>query len=176
MSAGADAPRSGSSGRPDAESGQIMLLTIAYALLALALVLVLASASAVHIERKQLLALADAAALDAADAVAAERFYLGDLSGVATEVEAAQRGAVGGGAVVPLTVATVRAAVVDHLEAAPAARGITGLRIGEPTGTPDGVTAEITLIAVARPPFVPWALVGWSEGIALRVSSSARAG
>lgn len=152
------------------ESGQIMLLALAFAALALALVLVLASASAVHIERKQLLALADAAALDAADAVDLAAFY-GDtvLPGDAADPRA-------GAGLVPLTDRTVRDAVQSHLAASPAAAGVSAVRVGEPTGTPDGVTAEVTLTAIARPPFIPWALVGWSDGIALRATSTARAG
>jgi hypothetical protein len=38
------------------------------------------------------------------------------------------------------------------------------------------VTARVTLTAVARPPFLPWALIGWSDGIALHATSDARAG
>ena len=150
----------------DAEAGQVMILAIAFGLLALALVLVIASASAVHIERKQLLALADAAALDAADALDLDAFY--DLG--PGEVDDTR------GYSVPLTDQGVRDAASAHLVAAPSAAGITGLAIGEPTGTPDGTTAQVTLTARARPPFVPWALVGWSDGIPLRVTSSARAG
>jgi hypothetical protein len=137
-----------------------MILALAYALIALALVLVIASASAVHIERKQLLALADAAALDAADAVDLDLFY-GD--------HPAPRGSV------PLTDSSVRSAVQRHFAQAPSAAGLSGLAISEPTGTPDGITAEVSLRATARPPFVPWALIGWADGIPLHVTSSARA-
>lgn len=168
----------------DGESGQILLLTIAYGLLALALVLVLASASAVHIERKQLLALADAAALDAADAIDLDLFYgdgfsAGDIDGEGLSALTVGQGegpSEGQWPAVPLTDATVRDAVAAHLAAAPAAAGLTGLGVGEPTGTPDGVTAQVTLTAVARPPFLPWAIVAWSDGIALRATTTARAG
>lgn len=163
----------------DGESGQILLLTIAYGLLALALVLVLASASAVHIERKQLLALADAAALDAADAIDLDLFYGDGFSpeGLpALTVGQGEGPSEGQGPAVPLTDATVRDAVAAHLAAAPAAAGLAGLGVGEPTGTPDGVTAQVTLTAVARPPFLPWAIVAWSDGIALRATTTARAG
>ncbi len=154
----------------ESDAGQILLLTLAYALIALSLVLVIASASAVHIERKQLLALADAAALDAADAIDLELFYgSGD--------EAAGRRPDGVTAlVVPLSNSGVRDAAAQHLAGAPSAAGLPGLAILEPTGTADGTTAQVTLGAVVRPPFIPWALVGWSDGIALRVTSSARAG
>lgn len=140
-----------------------MILTIAFALIAMALVLVVAAASAVHLERKQLLALADAAALDAADAIDLDRYYGEGVGGA-------------GSGPVPLTGENVRAAVVEHLAASPSASGLHGLVIGEPTGTPDGATAQVTLGAVARPAFVPWVLVGWADGVPLRVTSSARAG
>jgi uncharacterized membrane protein len=148
-----------------------MLLTLAFALIALCLVLVIASASAVHIERKQLLALADAAALDAADAIDLDLFYEGGDQAAAGW----RRGGITATAV-PLSVPGVREAVALHLANAPSAVGLTGLTILEPTGTPDGTTATVTLGAVVRPPFIPWVLVGWSDGIAMRVTSSARAG
>lgn len=155
-----------------------MLLTIAYAMIALSLVLVIASASAVHIERKQLLALADAAALDAADAIDLDLFYgdgggfYGDGSGSEAGWQPGEASAVA----IPLSDSAVRDAVAHHLADAPAAAGVSGLTILDPTGTTDGTTAQVSLGAVVRPPFIPWALVGWSDGIALRVTSSARAG
>ena len=156
------------------ESGQIMLLTLAYALIALSLVLVIASASAVHLERKQLLALADGAALDAADAIDLDLFYGADEADSVLAVSG--DGAAGVGGVVPLSDDAVRRAVAQHIQLAPSAAGLSGLVVGEPTGSPDGVTAQVTLGAVARPPLIPWVLVGWSDGIALSVTSTARAG
>jgi len=50
----------------DPESGQIMILTLGLAMVVLGLIFVVVSVTSVQIERKQLLALADAAALDAA--------------------------------------------------------------------------------------------------------------
>jgi hypothetical protein len=147
--------------RGRAEDGQITLLSIGFVLVALALVLVVASASSVHIERKRLLALADAAAADAADAVAAGEYYGG----------AGGPGAPG----VPLSDDSVLAAVNEHLVASPLADRFAGLAVGAPTGTPDGRRAEVTLTATAQPPLVPWVLVPWSDGIGLRVTVSARA-
>ena len=156
------------------ESGQIMLLTLAYALIALSLVLVIVSASAVHLERKQLLALADGAALDAADAIDLDLFYgVDEADAPLAEPEDVVAGV---GGVVPLSDDAVRQAAAQHIRSAPSAAGLSGLVIGEPTGSPDGVTAQVTLGAVARPPLIPWVLVAWSDGIALSVTSSARAG
>lgn len=140
------------------EDGQITLLSIGFAVLALALVLVVVSASSVHIERKRLLALADGAAADAADALDVGEYYGGSGDGLPG---------------VPLTDDSVVVAVTSHLGASPVAGRFTGLAIGTPTGSPDGRRAEVTLTAVARPPVVPWVLVPWSDGIPLRVHASA---
>ena len=148
------------------DDGQILLLTLAFATLVLALVLVVAGASAVHIERKRLLALADAVAADAADALDEATYYGG----------AGSEGA--GPTRVPLSEASVDAAVADYLAAAPAAvvGEFEGLRVAEPTGTPDGVTAQVTLVALVRPPLVPWVLAPWSDGLTVHATSTARAG
>lgn len=149
-----------------AEQGQIMLLSLVFGVLVLALVLVVTSASAVHIERKRLLALADGAAADAADAIDVAAYY----AAPAGPPDAATR--------IPLSDASVEAAVREYLQGAPPA--LVGefdrLRVAEPTGTPDGTTAQVTLTATARPPLVPWVLLPWSDGVALRVTSTARAG
>nr|KEP23389.1 hypothetical protein DA06_08980 [Georgenia sp. SUBG003] len=147
------------------EQGQIMLLTLAFGVLVLVLVLVVASASAVHIERKRLLALADGAAADAADAVDPAAYYAG-------------AGSPGQSTRVPVSDASVAAAVQQYLRAAPPAlvAEFDRLRVAEPTGTPDGTTAQVTFTATARPPLVPWVLLPWSDGIALRVTSTAQAG
>ncbi|WP_447925550.1 pilus assembly protein TadG-related protein [Georgenia muralis] len=147
-----------------------MLLTLGFAVLLLTLVLVVVSASAVHIERKRLLALADSIAADAADAVDLDAYYSAGVPAGTTQA--------GGPTTVPLSDATVRAAVDGYLASAPAA--VVGefaeLRVLEPTGSPDGVTAEVTLGATVRPPLLPWVLAPWSEGIALKATSTARAG
>lgn len=147
-----------------------MLLTLGFAVLLLALVLVVVSASAVHIERKRLLALADSVAADAADAVDLDAYYLAGAPAGKTHA--------GGPTTVPLSDATVRAAVDAYLASAPPAvvGEFSGLRVLAPTGSPDGVTAEVTLGAIVRPPLVPWVLAPWSEGIVLRATSTARAG
>ncbi|MEE6282680.1 hypothetical protein [Georgenia sp. MJ170] len=143
----------------DAEDGQITLLSLGFAVVALALILVVASATAIHLERKQLLALADGAAADAADAIDLERYYQDDLASAG----------------VPLSDGSVRDAVAAHLDAALATSRFEGLRIGGSTGTSDGRTARVTLTAVARPPLVPWVLAPWSDGFRIQVTSLAEA-
>lgn len=145
-------------GRGD-DDGQVMLLSIAFGVLALLLVTAVVSATGVHLERKRLLALADLAALDAADALDEDVYYT--------------RGE--GDAVLVLTSGRVRDAVEAHLAASPEAERLDELTVLH-AGTSDGRTAEVTLGAVARPVLLSWVTAGWSDGIALTVSTSARAG
>jgi hypothetical protein len=141
------------------DDGQVMLLTLCYAVIALLLVTVVVSASGVHLERKRLLALADQAALAAADSMSAETYY--------------GRTGPGDDGLVVLTEAAVRDAVDQHLARSPGAARLTGLTVlGTST---DGRTAEVTLGAVAHPPLVSWVTAAWSDGIALRATSRARA-
>lgn len=141
----------------DGERGQIMLLSLGFGVLALALVLVVAAASSIYLERKQLLALADGAAADAADAIDYGLYYAGERDGL------------------PLSDASVQEAVSEHLASSAAASTFHGLGVAAGTGTSDGRTAHVTLTAVARPVVVPWVLVPWSDGFAITVTSSARA-
>ncbi len=143
------------------DDGQIMLLSIFYGLVALTLVLVVISVSAIYLERKRLLALADAVAADAADSIS-EDDYFGDERPDAPAL--------------PLSDASVRDAVEDYLSAAP--RGVVDfddLAIAQPTGTPDGTTAQVSLSAVVRPPVVTWVLSPFRDGFVVTVTSSAEA-
>lgn len=138
-----------------------MLLSIFYGLLALALVLVVVAVSAIYLERKRLLALADAVAADAADAVD-DDIYFGPDRGEEPEL--------------PLTDASVHQQVQDYLAEAPA--GVVdfeSLTVGQPTGSPDGTTAQVTLAAVVRPPVVTWAISPWQDGFTVTVTASAQA-
>lgn len=141
------------------EQGSITLLSIGFGVLALVLVLVVAAASSVYLERKQLLALADSVAADAADAIDLDRYYAPDHDDDG----------------LPVSDASVRAAVADHLVASPVAGSFEDLRVAEPTGSADGRTAQVTLSARARPAVVPWVLAPWSDGFAISVSVTARA-
>jgi hypothetical protein len=145
------------------DDGQITVLVLGYAVIVLALVFTVASATAVHLTRHRLTALADGAALDAADALDRRRFY-------------AELGGAGPGPdqVVALTAESVRTSVADYLADAPAA-GVSGeVAVGEPTGTPDGFTAEVTLVTRARPPLLT-AVLGDRTEITVRVTARARA-
>jgi hypothetical protein len=147
-------------GRGDA--GQISLLVIGYCTIALGLLSVVASASAVHLERKRLMEVADSAALDAADALDSPLYY-GGGAGVGPP-----------GTGVPLTDASVHASVGAYLRLRGAAAEFEDLSVSEPTGTPDGSTAEVTLVARVRLPLVSAALESYGDGIVLRASARAR--
>lgn len=140
------------------DGGSVLLLLLAYVVLALVTATVVAGASAVHLERKQLHALADSAALDAADAVDEQALYAGGL-----------------GEAVPLTDAAVRESAQAYLDRAAAGEVVAGAAVGAATGTPDGVTAEVELVGVAPVPLVTWLVPQWADGVPLRVVARARA-
>lgn len=71
------------------EDGNILLLSIGYVLVIVLMVLLTTTLSSLHLERKQLLALADSAALVASDAVAKE-IYQATLQNVAPDPNPAQ--------------------------------------------------------------------------------------
>lgn len=146
-----------------ADDGQITLLVLGYAVIVLALVLTAVSATSVHLARHRLLSVADAAALDAADALDRRRFYA-ELQGAGP----------GPDQVVALTDESVRAGVAAYLGATPAAAGLGEVQVGDPTGAPDGFTAEVTLVTRAALPLLP-AFLGGRAGVTVRVTARARA-
>lgn len=140
------------------DEGQVMILSLGFAVLAILLVLVVTAATAVHLDRKRLLALADLAALAAADEVG-ERYYTDG------------RGPAG----VPLSDDDVRAAVEEYVAAHPDPAARWDDVVVLEASTPDGRSAVVRLGAVTRPPLVTWVLEPWSGGIALEVEATARA-
>jgi uncharacterized membrane protein len=139
------------------DSGQVMLLIIVYAAIALSLILVVFSASSVHLDRKRLFAVADAAALDAADDLDRGGYF--------------DRGVTSGDGV-PLSDASVRASVEQYLAGHPTS--LHDVTIVSAT-SPDGRTAQVTLSAPSRLPFTAGVLDEWSDGVLLQVTSSSRA-
>lgn len=146
--------------RARGDDGQVMLLALAFGLLAILLVGVVVSATAVHLERKRLLALADLAALEAADAMEPDRYYAAPPDDP--------------GAPVSLTPAEVRDAVEAYLADAPAAGRFADLEVVE-AGTEDGRTVVVTLRALADVPLLSAATAAWSDGVGLVVTARARA-
>jgi hypothetical protein len=149
--------------RPPSDEGQITLLLLGYALIGLALVLVAASATSVHLARHRLLTIADGAALDAAAALDRHRFY-------------AELGGAGPGPdqVIALTAESVRTGVAAYLTATPAAAALGDVTVVEPTGSPDGFTAQVTLATRARLPLLP-AVLGARVSVPVTVTARARA-
>lgn len=141
--------------RPQGDGGQVTILVIGFVVVALALVAVVTSAASLHLERTRLAALADLAALDAADAIADAAYFAPDGRAALLDDE-------------------VAAAVTGYLAAHPdESAGWDGVAVLE-AGTPDGVTAHVRLGAAVRPAWLAWVLAPFSDGIAIEVSSSAR--
>lgn len=146
--------------RASRDDGQIMILTLGFVVIALLLITAVASAAQVHLERQRLLALADALALDGADAVGSDRYYApgGDLHPG-----------------LPLTDAAVRGEVEQYLRDNPDAAAAWDEFTVLSATTPDGSSAEVHLGAVTHPVLLSWVLSPWHDGIALEAESTARA-
>ena len=142
------------------DEGQVSLLLVGYAVVVLALVLVVTEATSVHLARHRLLAVADSAALDAADALDAARFY--SLGGAGPPDR-----------VVALSDASVRESVAAYLAASREPAALGEVRVADPTGSPDGATAEVSLTASVRLPFVSAVLS--RDAVTVRVTARARA-
>ena len=136
----------------DDDSGSILPLIAGYVALGLVVVLLVSAATSLYLERKRLFTLADGAAL-----VGAESFELDDVRGPDGELRPR------------LDDASVQRAVVAYLAEAPTDE-FTELRLVA-ARTVDGVSAEVTLEALWRPPvvtlFVP-------EGLVIDVTATAR--
>lgn len=111
-----------------------------------------------HLARVRLIDAADAAALDAADALDESVGY--------------QRGF---GAGVSLTNDSVRRAAADHLAAGPKPTGIVTWQLVEGTGTPDGETAVVVLRGDAELPITGGLLSALGRGVTITVQARARA-
>lgn len=141
------------------DDGQIVPLLIGYVLVALLMVVVVIDVTAVHLQRGRLYALADAAALDAADALDPAGFY----------AEGADR------RVVPVTDAGVRRSVAAYLNGAPTR--LADVKVAAPTGRDEdaGEGVQVTLTATARLPLVDSVVGRWAGGVPLTATARARA-
>jgi hypothetical protein len=155
-------PRGSGPGRH--EHGQVTLLVLVYAVIVLAVLFTAASATAVHLARHRLLAVADAAALDAANALDRQRFYA-EVGGAGPAPDR----------VISLSDASVQASVQAYLLVAPQTGRLGQVTVAEPTGSPDGSTAEVTLITVARVPLLSAVSGDRAAGVTVRVTARARA-
>ncbi len=127
------------------DDGSVLILTLGYAMLAIAVILVCVDATSLYLAQKRLDALADAAALAGAD-------------GFTLVVE-------GGEPVAELT----SDAVLDQAESLVGHVG--GGAVVVDAGTPDGLSARVTVADTWRPPiialFVP-------DGVALEATATSR--
>lgn len=142
------------------EDGQIMVLAVGYILLALLLVTVVAASSSLYIGHKKLLALADGAALAAADT-----FALGGAT-------AGTAGGVGGAPGALLTSQGVNAAARDYIAGSETPEGLDAIAVGAGTGTVDGRTAQVVVTGVVHPLFINFLV---PAGIPITVTGTARA-
>ncbi len=71
----------------------------------------------------------------------------------------------------PVTDASVRASVDAYVQARGAYGNFAACGVASPTGTPDGQTAEVTLVAVVTTPLVTSVISDYAGGIPLRVTA-----
>ncbi|MHA3837404.1 pilus assembly protein TadG-related protein [Terrabacter sp. AAH1] len=141
-----------------ADEGQIGVLVLGLFVLVTLLVLGAVDVTAAQLARMRLLDTADAAALDAADAlderVAYEEGVLDRLA---------------------ITDGSVSRAARDHLARTPLPPGITSWAVVPDTGTSDGATAVVTLQGTATLPMSGWVLESLGGSVTITVTSRARA-
>ena len=143
--------------RHDPEAGQISILLVGMVAVALTIVMGVVGVTSVQLSRIHLLDAADAAALDASDALARERVYAEGL-----------------GAGVPVNDATVAEAASAYLGARTLPERLSGWGVAGGTGTPDGRTAVVSLTGTARIPVVSPVLGVFGGGVTITVTSTAR--
>ena len=140
----------------DTDSGQISVLLVGLVAVTLSIVLGIVGATSVQLGRIHLLDAADAAALDASDALAEQRAYAEGLA-----------------AGVPVTDATGTQAATEHLAARSLPGRLSGWAVSS-AGTPDGRTAVVTVTGTARIPVVTPVLSAFGGGVDITVTSTAR--
>jgi Flp pilus assembly protein TadG len=143
---------------PGRDRGQVSVLILGLFVIVVVLILGAVDVTAAQLARMRLLDTADAAALDAADAIDERSAY---RDGVPDHLA--------------LTDASVQAAAGAHLGRTPLPTGITDWRLVPRTGTPDGSTAVVTLQGRATLPMSGWVLEQLGGSVTITVTSSARA-
>lgn len=141
----------------DPESGQISILVVGLVAVCLSIVLGVVGVTSVQLSRIHVLDAADAAALDASDALAPDRAY-GE----------------GVGAGVPLTDETVREAAAAHLGSRQRPTRLSSWEVAPGTGSPDGRTAVVVVRGTARIPVLSSVLEPFGGGVTVTMTSSAR--
>lgn len=143
---------------PDAaEEGGITILIIGLCMIALTLTLGIVTVTSAQLARMRLLDAADAAALDAADALA-DRAYVDGI-----------------GQAVPLTDDTVWVAAQQNLAARPLPDRMQSWHVDGGTGTLDGETAVVVVTGTADLPILSSVVEAIGSSITLTVEARARA-
>lgn len=140
------------------DEGQIGVLALGLFVLATLLVLGAVDVTAAQLARMRLLDAADAAALDAADALDERAAY---EDGVLDQLA--------------LTDESVANAAAAHLARTPLPSGITSWSVVPDTGTADGATAVVTIQGTATLPMSGWVLESLGGSVTITVTSRARA-
>lgn len=148
------------------DDGRITVLVVGYFVVVVLLVGVVAGIAALQTARQRLVALADAAAVEACQAVDEDAYYRAGLAPVA--------GAAGPRAL-PLTDEGVQEAARQSLVAAEAQEAFPSLELGVATGSPDGATAQVELVATVDVPVLPPSIGAAVGGVPITVLSRARA-
>jgi hypothetical protein len=151
-------PLGTTSGAARRDDGQIGLLILGLFSIVTLLIVGAIDVTAAQLARMRILDAADAIALDAADALE-------------------EQGAYGRGVedAVALSDASVLAAASAHLSSTPLPTGLTGWRIVDGTGTPDGRTAVVRLQGRATLPITGGILDALGGSVTITVESRARA-
>jgi Flp pilus assembly protein TadG len=146
-------------GREQPERGQISLLILGFTIIALMLIVGGVDVTAVQLSRTRLLDAADAAALDASDALDSNSAYDQGLK-----------------AAVPITDASVIASAGEYLAVEPRPPGISSWVLTDGTGSPDGQTAVIRLRGTVDIPIAASVLAAFGGSVDITVESRARSG
>lgn len=142
--------------QPD-ESGQLTILILGYTVIAILLVMGTLAVTSAQLTRVRLLDAADAAALDAADALDTGVYG----SGV--------------GPAVPVSDATVTQTAAAYLAHRNPPQNVVQWGILPGTGSPDGQTAVVRLAGTVKLPFVGPLLKAFGSDVTITVESRARA-
>jgi hypothetical protein len=144
--------------RSPRDRGQISILIIGLFGVCLMLIIGGVDVTATQIARTRLLDAADAAALDAANALDEQAAYTGGL-----------------GLSVPVSTATVQAAAARTIAASPKPVGVTSWQTAAGTGSPDGRTAVVVLEGETTLPFTGGILAALGGSVTITVEGRARA-
>ncbi|MGL4173559.1 MAG: pilus assembly protein TadG-related protein [Actinomycetota bacterium] len=141
-----------------ADAGQLSILMVGFVVVCLGLIAVVVDITAVHLARSQLLDLADAAALDAADSVQAGAVT---TKGLETSL--------------PLTARDVTEQASRFVADAPAPTRLREITVLPATGTTDGRSATVVLQADVRLPLGRWVVAAVTrDDVRVTVQSTAR--